>query len=145
MSEDSMIVRFARVFVSATLLIFITVPLFATYCAPPTTPAQPPPPDRTPPVCELKSCEKCARSPCYLRTGTYVNDFVDLHIPTAGMYPLTVSRRYDSSQPADGPLGAGWSLSLTAHLYYATYLLSAPSTYSYEVNIVMPDGVVYRF
>jgi RHS repeat-associated protein len=74
-----------------------------------------------------------------------VNEFADLQIPTAGMYPITVSRRYDSSRTGDGPLGVGWSSSLTAHLYYATYLLAAPSTYSYEADIVMPDGVLYRF
>lgn len=140
-----MIVRFARVFASAVLVMLIAAPLFATFCVPGTTPAQPGPPDPPPPVCEPKACDKCSKSPCYLRTGTYVNDFVDLQIPTAGMYPLTVSRRYDSSRPADGPLGVGWSSSLTAHLYYATYLVAAPSTYSYEANIVMPDGVVYRF
>jgi len=140
-----MIVRFARVFVSAALLMLLAIPVFATFCVPGTTPAQPGPPDPPPPVCEPKACDKCSKSPCYLRTGTYVNDFVDLQIPTVGRYPLTVSRRYDSSRPADGPLGAGWSSSLTAHLYYATYLVSAPSTYSYEANIVMPDGVVYRF
>jgi YD repeat-containing protein len=75
----------------------------------------------------------------------YVDDFLDLQIPTAGMYPLTMSRRYDSSGPSDGPMGAGWSSSLTAHLYYATYLLAAPSTYSYEADVVMPDGVLYQF
>jgi RHS repeat-associated protein len=78
-------------------------------------------------------------------TGMYVDDFVDLQIPTAGTYPLVVSRRYDSSRPADGPMGAGWSSSLTAHLYYATYLFAAPSTYSYDVDVVMPDGVFYQF
>lgn len=138
-----MIVRFARVFVSAVLLLLVASPLFATFCVPPGSPAQPPPPDPTLPVCE--PCHQCSTSPCYAKSGTYVNDFIDLQIPTAGMYSLTVSRHYDSSRPADGPLGAGWSSSLTAHLYYATYLVSAPSTYSYEANIIMPDGVVYRF
>src|SRR5258706_1837910 len=145
MSEDSMIVRFACVFASAMLLMLIAAPLFATFCVPGTTPAQPGPPDPPPPVCEPKACDKCSKSTCYLATGTYVSDFVDLQIPTAGMYPLTVSRRYDSSRPADGPLGVGWSSSLTAHLYYATYLVSAPSTYSYEADVVMPEGVTYRF
>ncbi|HXH92278.1 MAG TPA: DUF6531 domain-containing protein, partial [Thermoanaerobaculia bacterium] len=140
-----MILRFARVFASAVLLMLIAAPLFATFCVPPGTPAQPPPPDPTLPVCEPAACHSCSTSPCYAKSGTYVNDFTDLQIPTAGMYSLTVSRRYDSSRPADGPLGVGWSSSLTAHLYYATYLVSAPSTYSYEADVVMPDGVIYRF
>jgi RHS repeat-associated protein len=80
-----------------------------------------------------------------MASGMYVDDFVDLQIPTAGTYALTMSRRYDSSGPADGQMGAGWSSSVTAHLYYATYLLAAPSTYTYEVDIVMPDGVLYQF
>lgn len=140
-----MIVRLARVLTSAAILMLVAVPLSATFCVPPGSPAQPPPPDPTLPVCEPASCHRCSTSPCYAKSGTYVTDFADLQIPTAGMYPLTVSRRYDSSRPADGPLGVGWSSSLTAHLYYATYLVSAPSTYSYEADIVMPDGVVYRF
>jgi RHS repeat-associated protein len=140
-----MIVRFVRIFTWAVVSMLLAAPLFASFCVPGTRPPQSPPPDPPPPVCEPKACDKCSKSPCYLATGTYVSDFVDLQIPTAGMYPLTVSRRYDSSRPADGPLGVGWSSSLTAHLYYATYLVSAPSTYSYEADIVMPDGVVYRF
>lgn len=116
-----------------------------TFCAKPKPVTQPPPSDPYPPVCEPKKCEKCSKSPCYLASGTYVNDFVDLQIPTAGIYPLTVSRRYESGRPADGPLGVGWSSSLTARLYYATYLRSAPSTYSYEADVIMPDGVLYRF
>ncbi|MGH7490535.1 MAG: DUF6531 domain-containing protein, partial [bacterium] len=138
-------IRFVRVFTSTAVLMLVAVPLFASFCVPPGSPAQPPPPDPTPPVCEPASCHRCSTSPCYAASGTYVNDFADLQIPTAGMYPLTVSRRYDSSRPADGPLGLGWSSSLTAHLYYATYLVSAPSTYSYEADIIMPDGVTYRF
>ena len=140
-----MIVRFVRIFTSAVVLILLAAPLFGSFCVPGSKPPQSPPSDPPPPVCEPKSCDKCSKSPCYVATGTYVNDFVDLQIPTAGMYPLTVSRRYDSSRPADGPLGVGWSSSLTAHLYYATYLVTAPSTYSYEADIVMPDGVIYRF
>jgi len=140
-----MIVRFVRIFTSAVVLLLLAVPLFASFCVPGSKPPQSPPSDPPPPVCEPKACDRCSKSPCYLATGTYVSDFVDLQIPTAGMYPLSVLRRYDSSRPADGPLGVGWSSSLTAHLYYATYLVSAPSTYSYEADIVMPDGVVYRF
>lgn len=140
-----MIVRFVRIFTSAVVLMLLAVPLVASFCVPGSKPPQSAPPDPPPPVCEPNGCDRCSKSPCYLASGTYVTDFVDLQIPTAGMYPLTVSRRYDSSRPSDGPLGVAWSSSLTAHLYYATYLVSAPSTYSYEADVVMPDGVVYRF
>ncbi|MEK6373631.1 MAG: RHS repeat-associated core domain-containing protein [Acidobacteriota bacterium] len=131
---------------AVVLASFLAADLTAqTFCAKPKPVPQPPPPDPYPPICEPKKCDKCSKSPCYLATGAYVNEFVDLQIPTAGMYPLTVSRRYDSSRPTDGPLGVGWSTSLTARLYYATYLKSAPSTYSYEADVVMPDGVLYKF
>src|SRR5262249_19506241 len=108
-------------------------------------PPEPAPPDPYPPQCEPKECDKCCKSPGYLAMGAYVNQWTDLQIPTAGMYPLVVSRRYDSSRPADGPMGAGWSSSLTARLYYATYLVAAPSTYSYEADVVMPDGSFFTF
>lgn len=140
-----MVMRFARFLTVCAILMLFTLPVSATFCVPGKKPAEPPPPDPHPPVCEPKKCDKCSKSPCYLAMGSYVNDFVDLQIPTAGTYPLTISRRYDSSRPTDGPLGAGWSSSLTARLYYATYLRSAPSTYSYEADILMPDGVLYRF
>src|SRR5262245_22318199 len=145
MNEGSMMARFARLLTFAALFVLIASPAGATFCVPGKKPAQPPPPDAPPPVCEPKKCDRCTKSPCYLATGVYVDDFVDLQIPAAGTYPLTVSRRYDSSRTGDGPLGVGWSSSLTAHLYYAAYLLSAPSTYSYEADVVMPDGVTYTF
>lgn len=138
--------RLLRVFMLVFFAMAAATPSgFATFCVPGKKPAEPPPPDPNPPVCEPKKCDRCSKSPCYLVTGTYVNEFTDLQIPTAGTYPLTVSRRYESSRPTDGPLGAGWSSSLTAHLYYATYLVAAPSTYSYEADVVMPDGVLYTF
>jgi YD repeat-containing protein len=137
-------IRFARIVVLPAVL-SLALPLYASLCVPGSQPAQPDPAPPPPPVCEPKPCERCSKSPCYLATGMYVDDYTDLQIPTIGMYPLTVSRRYDSSHPSDGPLGTGWSSSLTAHLYYATYLLAAPSTYSYEADVVMPDGVTYQF
>src|ERR1700682_5699750 len=145
MSEDSMGIRLVRVILLSAVAVLFAAPLSAIFCVPPPNPPHPGPPDPPPPVCEPKKCDKCYKSPCYLATGMYVDDFVDLQIPAAGMYPLTVSRRYDSSRPADGPIGTGWSSSLTAHLYYATYLLAAPSAYSFEVDIVLSDGVTYRF
>src|SRR5260370_13984096 len=111
MSEFSMTLRFARVLVFMAVVFLAAPPLSASLCVPGSTPAQPDPAP-TRPVCEPKPCERCSKSPCYLATGMYVDDFVDLQIPTIGMYPLTVSRRYDSSRPSDGPLGTGWSSSL---------------------------------
>src|SRR5262249_21899509 len=73
------------------------------------------------------------------------NDAQDLQIPTAGGFPLVVSRHYDSSRLTDGPFGIGWISTINAHLYYATYLYAAPSTYTREADISMPDGALYRF
>lgn len=126
-------------------LLFLTASADATFCVPPSKPAQPKPPTPPPPVCEPKKCDKCSKSPCYLATGAYIADFVDLEMPTAGSFGLTLSRRYDSTGPSDGPLGVGWSSSLTPRLYYSAYLLAAPSTYSYEADVMLPDGVVYTF
>jgi len=116
-----------------------------TYCLTPTAVPQPPPPPSPPPICQPKECDKCTKSPCYVATGIYTTDALDLTIPTAGTFSLMASRLYDSSRVVDGPLGLGWSTGLTPHLYYATYLFAAPSTYSHEADIVMPDGVLYRF
>jgi RHS repeat-associated protein len=137
--------RSTRFSITVLLLLFAAQASYATYCAVPKPLPLTPPADPPPPICEPNNCDKCSKSPCYLSTGVYVNDVVDLQIPTAGMFPLIMSRRYDSSRPTDGPLGAGWSSSITAHLYYAAYLVAAPSTYTYEADVVMPDGVVYRF
>ncbi len=115
-----------------------------TFCLTPTAMPQTPPSPSPPPVCE--PChERCRESPCYVATGIYVTDATDLQIRTAGTIPLVASRLYDSSRGADGPLGTGWSSGLMPRLYYATYLFSAPSTYSHEADVVMPDGVIYRF
>jgi len=116
-----------------------------TFCLTPTAVPQPPPPDSPPPLCQPKECDKCTKSPCYVATGIYARDAVDLTIPTAGSFSLIASRLYDSSRITDGPLGLGWSSSLTPRLYYVTYLFSAPSTYSHEADVVLPDGVLYRF
>jgi RHS repeat-associated protein len=116
-----------------------------TYCLTPTAVPQPPAPPSPPPICQPRECDKCTKSPCYVATGIYAQDAVDLTIPTAGTFSLIASRLYDSSRVTDGPLGVGWSSGLTPRLYYATYLVTAPSTYSHEADIEMPDGVMYRF
>ncbi len=115
------------------------------YCGTPSAMPQAPPPPKTPPLCEPKECDKCTKSPCYVATGIYARTAVDLTIPTAGTFSLAASRLYDSSRVVDSPLGLGWSSSLTPRLYYATYLVTAPSTYSHEADVVLPDGVVYTF
>lgn len=117
----------------------------SVYCLTPTAVPQTPPPKSPPPICQPKECDKCTKSPCYVATGIYARDAVDLTIPTAGTFSLVASRLYDSSRIVDGPLGVGWSSSLTPRLFYATYLFAAPSTYSHEADVVLPDGVLYRF
>ncbi len=140
----------SRTFLTIACLI-IAASLFAagaeaqTFCLTPTTVPQPPPPASPPPICQPKECDKCTKSPCYVATGIYATDAVDLSIPTAGSFSLVASRLYDSSRATDGPVGVGWSSSLMPRLYYATYLFAAPSTYSHEADVVLPDGVVYRF
>jgi RHS repeat-associated protein len=74
----------------------------------------------------------------------YVTDATDLEIPAVG-FPLLLARHYETTQAIDGPTGYGWTSSLSAHLYHTTYLLSAPSTYQKEANIIMPSGARYRF
>jgi RHS repeat-associated protein len=115
-----------------------------TFCGTPNTPQREPNPDPPPALCN-RECHNCTHSPCYLSSGIYSNDAADLQIKTAGAFSLEVSRHYDSSRAADGPLGVGWASNLTARLFYATYLFAAPSTYSREADIVMPDGSLYRF
>jgi RHS repeat-associated protein len=141
---------------SCTLALLLTagVPLQASFCVPPSPAPQQPLPDPPSPACgpgtnsaasgSCTTCDICSKSPGYLASGTYVNTFTDLQIPTAGMYPLSVFRRYDSGHLVDGPLGIGWTSSLTAHLYFATYLFAA-NTYSYEADVIMPSGLQYRF
>ncbi|PYQ29652.1 MAG: hypothetical protein DMF56_11865 [Acidobacteria bacterium] len=143
MNKGSNTMKLVRVLLLSVCTLCITLSVSATFCVPPSQPAAPPPPDTNPPVCDPE-CHNCSASPCYPAFGTYVDQVTDLQISTVG-FPLTVSRRYDSARPSDGPLGAGWSSSLTAHLYYAVYLQSAPNTYSYEANVLMPNGTVSRF
>jgi RHS repeat-associated protein len=103
---------------------------------------RPPDPD---PRCNPDMCdENCKKSPCYVGTGSYGTTAIDLNIRTAG-FPLSVARRYDSAQAIDGPLGYGWTSSLTPRVYYAVYLYAAPSTYQKEAYVVMPDGARYRY
>jgi RHS repeat-associated protein len=90
------------------------------------------------------SCNTCTGSPCLVASGNYISYASDLQIPTAG-FPLAISRSYESARALDGLLGIGWSLNLTAHLYYATYLYAAPNTYLKEADVTLPSGVQYRF
>lgn len=101
-------------------------------------------PDDPPPKCEPEVCGKCQKSPCHVGSGVYTFEVVDLKINTTGM-PIQLSRRYQSTHAIDGENGYGWVSSLSARLHYAVYLKSAPSTYSKEANVRMPDGALYRF
>jgi RHS repeat-associated protein len=104
----------------------------------------PPPPSLYPEPPPCKLCDSCKKSPCYVKSGAYAADAMDLQLPTPG-FPLTASRHYVSSRAIDGPLGIGWISSLSPRLYYATYLFAAPSTYRTEAVITMPDGWQYVF
>lgn len=117
-----------------------------SFCVPPSTPPKPPPPEETPNQCEAenKDCKDCFQSPCHIGYGIYVNDFSDLTVRTAS-FSLQVNRRYVSSRVVDGPMGIGWTTSLTPRIYYAAYLFTAPSTYAYEARVMLPDGVVYKY
>lgn len=116
----------------------------ADYCTVPGKPAPPPFPDEPPERCQPRQCDKCTGSPCFVSSGIYTNDFVDLMIPTFS-YPITVGRTYSSARLVDGPLGVGWTSTLTPRLYHAAYLLTAPNTYQHEIHVVWPSGWVERF
>lgn len=118
-------------------------PVYANFCAPPAPPPPAPPPTRPRPECE-KCATLCTGSPCYVGSGVYVTEQEDLSVRTVGL-PLAMHRKYESSQTADGPLGIGWSSSLTSAIYFNAYLYAAPSTYTYEANLVLPNGFVLKF
>jgi RHS repeat-associated protein len=121
----------------------------AGWCGSPIPPCDPNDPGskcyrarKTSPKCE--PCGKCAKSPCYVGSGVYVTQATDLEVPAVG-FPLVLARSYETTQAIDSPTGYGWTSSLSAHLYYASYLFAAPSTYQKEADVTMPDGARYRF
>jgi RHS repeat-associated protein len=116
---------------------------YETYCNNPVTPVPTPQPT-PPPCCEPKECDKCTKSPNYVGSGMYETRSKDIVIRTVG-FPLEAARHYLSSLMIDGPLGIGWTSSLTSRLFYAVYLYQAPSTYQKEADIIMPDGARYSF
>jgi RHS repeat-associated protein len=161
--------KLVTAFFVASALLFLTLPLAASvFCNNPFTPPDSPP--ASPPACGggcagggaggggagrragatssgspgTSCCDNCTESPCYVASGVYETKTVDLELPTQG-FPLSAARKYQSSHTIDGPTGYGWTTSLAAHLYYAAYLLAAPSTYQKEADITMPDGARYRF
>src|SRR5260370_5290079 len=89
------------------------------------------------------SCS-CSGSPCYVSSGSYVTSATDLQMPTTG-FPLSAFRSYESGRPIDSILGVGWTTNVASHLYYATWLYSAPRTYQPEADIVLPGGARHRF
>ncbi len=100
------------------------------------------PPDETPPPYCDECC--CTGSPNYLGWGVYTTNESDLRLPTAG-FPLVVARSYLSSRSVDGPLGVGWSSTVTARLYHVVLLFAAPSTYQKRAYVAMPDGSRWTF
>jgi Domain of unknown function (DUF6531) len=114
----------------------------------------PPPAGENPAISPTSQCggggssecgkENCTGSPCYPANGGYVTSAGDLTLGTSG-FALEVSRNYLSFRAIDGPVGRGWTSSLTGRLYYATYLLAAPSTVQKEADLLLPSGALYRF
>ena len=112
------------------------------WCAKEHNPKPAPPPDPDPRCsCGEKDGdgEKCQGSPCYLGSGVYSTSVLDLQVRVSAGWPLTVTRRYLSSQISDGPMGYGWMPSVVSRLSYATYQLAA-GVYQKRAYILMPTG-----
>lgn len=137
---------------AVVLILFSGLSARAQFCAIPYSP--PAPPTDVPVKCKnapggasvmsCDTCQKCTGSPSYIATGNYATSATDLSISTVG-FPLTVSRRYDSSAVLDGPLGIGWSVNLVSRIYYARYLYASPSVYHNEAYAILPNGERYLF
>jgi len=69
-------------------------------------------------------------------TGNYSYERTDLSIPTVSL-PLAFSRSYNSSTPANGPLGYGWTFSYNVLITVSALNNSATITYG--------DGRTVRF
>ncbi len=113
-------------------------PMSACGVSPPPAPKVAPPPP--PPKCTECSC---TASPCFVKSGNFVNSATDLLLPTSGL-PLKVSRSYDSAWPVDGPAGIGWKMNIPSRLFYAVYQQSQ-GVVRREADVTMPDGPRYRF
>jgi RHS repeat-associated protein len=74
--------------------------------------------------------------PVNTATGNYSYERTDLSIPTRSL-PLAFSRSYNSSAPADGPLGYGWTFSYNVFITESSLDNSATVTYG--------DGRTVRF
>jgi RHS repeat-associated protein len=105
------------------------------FCTVPLAPGATPPPASPPSVCNL-SCPSCTNSPCYFASGVFGDSYTDLSIVTVG-FPLTISRRYESARVVDGPVGIGWTSSLTSRLFVVPYIGA--------VEFVSPEGTVWAF
>ena len=114
------------------------------YCTVPGTPPAPPPPPKPPNPCVPYKCKNCSASPCFLASGVYTTDDLDLKVETPS-FMLFAARTYESNRAVDGPVGVGWKSSLLPRVHHAAYLLAAPGTYSYNAELVMIDGTVLSF
>ncbi|HYC92295.1 MAG TPA: hypothetical protein VEO54_24010, partial [Thermoanaerobaculia bacterium] len=141
--------RFARgaVLLAVALLLCISLSPAAyaqAFCTVPGTPPAPPPPPKPPNPCKPKKCKNCTASPCYLASGVYTTDDLDLNVQTAS-FMLFAARTYESNQVVDGPVGVGWKSSLLPRIHYATYLKASPSIYFYTAELVTIDGSVISY
>lgn len=114
-----------------------------TFCVPPSPPPTPPPPNKPDPNCD-KCSPNCKKSPCFTATGVYTTSATDLRVKTIHR-PLVVNRRYQSDRLVDGPLGLGWNFGPATRLFQVAYLYSAPSTYQYRIEILLPEGDEIEF
>src|SRR5262249_29426775 len=95
------------------------------------------------PRCEECLCN-CYKSPSSVQKGNYTTSSLDLQIATRGL-PIIVSRRYKTDKAIDGLMGYGWTTNLTSRVVVTAYLLTAPSTYLNEGDVIMPNGGLYKF
>jgi RHS repeat-associated protein len=114
----------------------------SAWCGELYTPPSTPPMDPARPCFE--KCNNCTGSPCYLGTGVYGASATDLRVKAVAGFPLEVSRRYLSSQIADGPMGYGWMPSVVSRLTYSTYQY-AGGTYQKRAYVLMPGGMRLLF
>jgi YD repeat-containing protein len=76
-------------------------------------------------------------------TGAFTHDETDLALRTTA-FGINVSRYYDSSRAVDGPMGVGWTTSLSPRIYYATFA-ATPTTLEHKAYVIMPHGSLWEF
>jgi YD repeat-containing protein len=83
-------------------------------------------------------------SPTYAAIGNYFTTSVDIRVASPSG-PLAIVRQYDSALPTNGVAGAGWSSTVGMRLYYASHLVSLPSTFQKRAYVPLEDGTRLAF